>query len=389
LKRFPPPRLLQGGTQDTRSLDFGLFTKYLIDIRGTTMATAVATERLEASVLRTPIKAYDIDWLAPFALIVAVEMMLAGTVELSVTYSLLALTGASVLAIGWLLLWVVTSIRNRLEHPATALANIIWANRSRLLCAVIGIQFAAFGISAFSILKAQIPVFVPYYADHALADFDLWLFGQDAWLWSAQLFGTLITPISIVYGAWLMTQFIAFSAVLVSRPTHLKSQAVIAYGLMWLLLGIILAYGCSSVGPIFFDRIYGGQRFADLDDFLRSALGVTRIADLLWARQINGDTLVGSGISAMPSLHVAGTVWLALIIRRSWPRLAVVGWAYFAVIYLGSIMLGWHYATDGIVGVLGMLVIWKFAGKIMHWRQWIRSISTPNPNAGDPSPDPA
>jgi hypothetical protein len=253
------------------------------------------------------------------------------------------------------------------------------------LCAIIGIQIAALGISAFSILKAQIPVFVPYYADHALADFDLWLFGQDAWLWSAQLFGTLITPISIVYGAWLMTQFIAFSAVLVSRPTHLKSQAVIAYGLMWLLLGIILACGCSSVGPIFFDRFYGGQRFADLDDFLRSALSVTRIADLLWARHLAGDFSIGGGISAMPSLHLAGTVWLALIIRRSWPRLAVIGWAYFAVIYLGSIMLGWHYATDGIVGAFGTLVIWKFAGNIMHWRRWMRSISTAGRMA-DPSP---
>jgi hypothetical protein len=353
------------------------------------MATAVATECLEASVPGMRARPSDIDWLIPFALIVAVEMLIAGTIELSVTYSLLAFTGAGALAIAWLLLWLLRSIRNGLEHPLTALANIIWAHRGRLLCAVIGIQIAAFGISAFSILKAQIPVFVPYYADHALADFDLWLFGRDAWRWSAQHFGTLLSPISAIYGAWLMTQFIAFSAVLISKPTPLKSQAIIAYGLMWLLIGIILACGCSSVGPIFFDRFYGGQRFADLDEFLRPALGVTRIADLLWARQINGDTLVGSGISAMPSLHVAGTVWLALIIRRAWPRLAVIGWAYFAVIYLGSIMLGWHYATDGIVGAFGTLVIWIFAGKIMHWRRWIRLISMPGRTAADPSPGPA
>lgn len=353
------------------------------------MATAVAVERLETSVPGSPIKSDDVDWLVPFALIVAMEMLTARTVEFSPTYSLLAFTGAAALAICWLFYWVVRSIRKDLEHPIAALASIIWANRNRLLCAVIGIQIAAFGISAFSLLKAQIPVFVPYYADRALADFDLWLLGQDAWRWSAQHFGVLLLPISAIYGAWLLTQYIVFSAVLVSKPSPLKSQAIIAYALMWTFLGIILAYGCSSVGPIFYDRLYGGQRFADLDAFLRSSLGVTRIADLLWARYVNADISLGSGISAMPSLHLAGTVWLALIIRRAWPRLAFLGWTYLAVIFLGSILLGWHYATDGLVGMLGALLVWMLAGKLMHWRQWISSISTPGRVAADSNPGPA
>jgi hypothetical protein len=367
LKRFPPPRLLQGGTQDTRSLDFGLFTKYLIDIRGTTMATAVATERLEASVSRTP-KANDIDWLAPFAVIVAVEMLIARTVELSMTYSLIALTGAAMLAIGWLLFWLARSIRNKLEHPIAALAAILWANRCRLLCTVIGIEAGALGISAFSVLKAQIPVAVPFYADHALANFDLWLFGQDAWRWSAKYFGFLIYPVSVIYGGWLMTQFALFTAVVVSKPSQLKTRAIIAYGLMWLLLGVVLAYACSSVGPIFYDRLYGEQRFAGLEKLLQSTFAVPGTANYLWARHVAGDLSVGGGISAMPSLHLAGTLWLALIIRRAWPRLAFLGWAYLAVIYLGSIMLGWHYATDGLVGMLGMILIWGLAGQITGWR---------------------
>jgi hypothetical protein len=224
------------------------------------------------------------------------------------------------------------------------------------------------GISAFSVLKAQIPIAVPFYADRALADFDLWLFGQDAWRWSAKYFGFLIYPVSVIYGAWLMTQFILFTVVVMSKPSQLKSQAIIAYGLMWLLLGIFLAYACSSVGPVFYDRLYGGQRFADLEEMLRSTFAVTGAADYLWARHMAGDASVGGGISAMPSLHLAGTLWLALIIRRAWPRLAFIGWAYLAVIYLGSILLGWHYSTDGLVGLAGALLMWKWAGRIIEWR---------------------
>jgi hypothetical protein len=332
------------------------------------MATAVATERLEASVPGTPIRSSDIDWLAPFALIVAVEMLMAGTVELSVTYSLLAFTGAAALAIGWLLLWLVRSIRNKLEHPVAALAALLWANRTRLLCTIIGIEVAALGISAFSVLKAQIPVAVPFYADRVLANFDLWLFGQDAWRWSAKYFGFLLYPVSVIYGAWLMTQFALFTAVVVSKPSQLKTQALIAYALMWLLLGVFFAYACSSVGPIFYDRLYGGQRFADLEKLLQSTFAIPGTANYLWARHVAGDFSVGGGISAMPSLHLAGTLWLALIIRRSWPRLAFLGWAYLAVIYLGSIMLGWHYATDGLIGMLGMLLIWALAGQAIGWR---------------------
>jgi hypothetical protein len=357
--------LFQGGTRHLGSLDSSLFNKYLGGFRGIAMATVVATTSLEAP---GPATSDDVDWLVPFALIVAVEILLARTVELSVNYSLLAFTGAGAFAIGWLLLWLVRSFRIKLEHPVAALAAILWANRSRLLCTVIGIEVAALGISAFSVLKAQMPIAVPFYADRALADFDLWLFGQDAWQWSAKYFGFLIYPVSIIYGTWLMTQYALFTVVVMLKPSQLKSQAIISYWLMWLLLGIFLAYACSSVGPVFYDRLYGGQRFADLEELLRSTFAVTGTADYLWAGYMAGDFSVGGGISAMPSLHLAGTLWLALIIRRAWPRLALIGWAYLAVIYLGSIMLGWHYATDGLAGMIGMVLIWRLAGHITGWR---------------------
>jgi drug/metabolite transporter (DMT)-like permease len=59
----------------------------------------------------------------------------------------------------------------------------------------------------------------------------------------------------------------------------------------------------------------------------------------------------------MPSIHVACAVWLALVLRIP------VAWVYPALIFLGSVILGWHYASDGIVAAFGALVCWALAGR--------------------------
>src|SRR5688572_6391003 len=107
------------------------------------MATTVAGANLETGDLGAKAKSNDVDWLVPFAIVVAAEILIARTIELSLTYSLLALAGAGALAIGWLLLWVVRSIQAGLDRPVATLTNIIWANRTRLFCTVIGIEIAA------------------------------------------------------------------------------------------------------------------------------------------------------------------------------------------------------------------------------------------------------
>ena len=81
----------------------------------------------------------------------------------------------------------------------------------------------------------------------------------------------------------------------------------------------------------------------------------------------------------MPSLHVAVALWLALVIRSYLPRLQFIGWAYFAVILVGSVYLGWHYALDGIVAVMITLACWR-AVPALFWSSrgkdaWIRKAA--------------
>jgi hypothetical protein len=39
-----------------------------------------------------------------------------------------------------------------------------------------------------------------------------------------------------------------------------------------------------------------------------------------------------------------------------------------AAIWLSSIHLGWHYASDGVGGVIGALIVWQAAGAIAGFR---------------------
>ena len=71
-----------------------------------------------------------------------------------------------------------------------------------------------------------------------------------------------------------------------------------------------------------------------------------------------GALRLGSGISAMPSMHVS-LAWLGLLhFCRVQAGLAVLVFGYVVVILVGSVHLGWHYAVDGILAILTTTVIW-------------------------------
>ena len=80
------------------------------------------------------------------------------------------------------------------------------------------------------------------------------------------------------------------------------------------------------------------------------------------------DPLVVSGISAMPSMHVAICVLFGLWVTRFRKlALTVLAWSYAVAIYIGSIHLGWHYATDGVVSAICVLAIWWTTGRYVEW----------------------
>lgn len=127
--------------------------------------------------------------------------------------------------------------------------------------------------------------------------------------------------------------------------------------LSWVVAGNIVALAGSSVGPIFYDRVMGTERFADLHASL-DALGFSQgpIA-ALQGRLWENSTEMLSLISAFPSVHVAVAAIVALYIRErvrwSWP----VGDAFFALILLISVYSGYHYLVDGLTSLVIVLAL--------------------------------
>jgi hypothetical protein len=61
-------------------------------------------------------------------------------------------------------------------------------------------------------------------------------------------------------------------------------------------------------------------------------------------------------------MHNAITVLYALTLSRAPRLIRLAAWGYAALIFVGSIHLGWHYAVDGLAAGVMVWGIWGAAG---------------------------
>jgi hypothetical protein len=249
-----------------------------------------------------------------------------------------------------------------------ALRQTLLGNRPRPTWPAIITATALTGIGAslFLPLKTAIPKEIPFWLDQPLAVAERQLFGADPWRLLDQAIGWSAVPVDHLYALWLPVQSLALFAVMLEPPSSLKSRALIAYSLAWFLLGVAAATIFSSAGPLFYDRLFGGNEFAMLRETLTSRGAWLALAesDKMWAAIGGQQASFVSGISAFPSMHVAISLWIYLAARALAPRAAKFALIYTAVVWIASVQLGWHYAADGLAGVAGMIAIWALAGRV-------------------------
>ena len=312
--------------------------------------------------------ARDRDWLVPVAAIVALEIF-AWWIEYRAGKAFAPrLLGYSLLTL--LAFVLVASTRLLLHLRASRAAGARgWPRPSvgTVVTVLVGLQLLVLGSAAFSALKAAIPKEIPFWLDQPLAAAEQSLFGADPWQLSHAVLGWATPAIDQLYATFVPVHAIAVLAVLTAAPSERKTQALITLALSWLLVGIAGAYLLSSAGPIFYDRVFGGDRFAELMAVLGDAPVATRTAGLLWYFHSRDMPVIANGISAMPSMHVGLTLWLALVVRES--RIAPLAWAYFAFMWIGSVHLGWHYAADGLVAAAAVLLLWQ-AAPALSFARW-------------------
>ena len=314
------------------------------------------------------VAASDAQWVVPAAIFVAAQYAIAVVASLALGFphlpplvGYLVIGGVATVggAVVLLLRTMWTLYRSGDAEPARALRRLGREHRSRLLVAAIGIQLVVLQVGSLTWLKSLMPLIVPFWADPMLADLDYWLFlGHDPWRLLLPL--KPIEPlIDTIYALWFPIKAYTMAIILISLPSFRKSRAILAYFYTIGIFGVLGQYLLSSAGPLFYEMAGFGTRFTEMEPHLSPMVKAARA--YLWNSYITGGDAIGGGISAMPSIHVAIAAWVALAVRSLFRPLAIIGWAFFAVIMVGSVYLGWHYAVDGIAGALAALVAWKLA----------------------------
>lgn len=259
----------------------------------------------------------------------------------------------------------------RLAGETPTLRSVIRADGPAILIPGALIVLIAFPSAAFSFAKANIPGMVPFYLDPPLVTADRWLFlGTDPWRVSHALLGPWGTiVIDRLYVLWF-TLF-PFLAVWIggSRDRTFQFRAFMGVLVVLLLVGNAMALAMSSAGPVFYEHFYDDPYYAPLLARLAEADAIQPISALSiadWLLETYETGGFGSGISAMPSVHVGFAVLTWLMVRdrvaNPWPR-ALAG-LYAFVIWVGSFHLAWHYAWDGIVSLAVVWACWRLLQRV-------------------------
>jgi len=252
-----------------------------------------------------------------------------------------------------------------------------WLNANYLLAFMVPMLLLPTFMSLFSSMKSIIHLVQPFYLDEMLMKADRLLhFGIDPWRITHGIFGTALMSVilNFFYNLWF---FIMFSYVLWMivnvRFGRERMQFLFAFVIAWPLIGSFLAVFLSSAGPVYYGDIVGDPTiFGPMMDALKafdkqyegSVFGIFALntQDMLWNDYLKNDTGIGSGISAMPSMHVAIAALLYFSGRQVSKYIGYGMLIFLILIQIGSVHLGWHYALDGYVSILLTWILWKFCG---------------------------
>ena len=314
------------------------------------------------------------DWLIPSAAMTAglglaalLLMPIAGYTEIPAYFSRFLNWMYYMLFGGllWLLITVVKLRKEGVESPIAALIDRFSARKTFLLAALAGAMLAGIDMLFFMWIKPEITAVAPFWADELLANIDRALFlGTDPWrlftgidltvhagaysfLWAVAIMGTVV---------WLLAQ----------KPSVERSTALISYFAIWSVFGTIGQLLLSSAGPIFYQRVGLGDRFAELSGNIPQVTQL--VSGYLWNFHTSGTLGVGAGISAMPSLHIATAAWIYLAFRGQRSKLAPLALLFALYMWALSVALGWHYAIDGIVGAVGAVASYTSCNAWLRFR---------------------
>ncbi len=239
----------------------------------------------------------------------------------------------------------------------------------RIVTAFATLTVCCIFLASFSSVKTAMPLIVEafgqehFFADPFLADLDKWLhFGVEPWTVTHDITHSLgltnfAGQASVIYGLWwaIPAFYLPAIMVLLGEDKRTLRHFLSLYFFSWVFLGNIIAPAVFSAGPIFYDNIFGTERYVDLLPSMMAAgyegSWIGRVQPLLWDAYASDNQAVGSGISAFPSLHLALATVTALYLNALSRVLGVFAWIFVAAVMFISVWCGYHYAIDGYFSI--------------------------------------
>lgn len=231
-------------------------------------------------------------------------------------------------------------------------------------------------LTAFTSFKRSVIHLTGMGWDETFAQLDLALhLGRHPWEWLHPLLADPATTrfLDLLYMLWVPLLMVVPLVMAWSGRRRLRMQFLLTVALMYVVLGTVLPFLMPCTDPCFFGVATGlPDPYEPLMRYLyevhsEAPLMAILAQEGLWADRLTPEWFVFGGVAGMPSIHVAYALCMMLLAWRSAPVLAVAGTLYAILIGLGSVHLGWHYAVDGYVSLVGVPLLWWAAGRFTDW----------------------
>jgi hypothetical protein len=213
------------------------------------------------------------------------------------------------------------------------------------------IVFSALSVHVYGWIKLSVPLLHPHLFDSELWNVDRVLFfGHSPNIFFLDLFSTSLRFFDWTYANVFVASInIASIYFLSDAEERLRIGFMNSNTLMW-IAGAWLYMLVPSLGPAYrFPSVWLPLSAALANTQQLQRILMTNYQHVLHNQAVN----VLLGVAAFPSLHVAFEVLVTLWMRGKWRLLFGV---ITLIIFLGSVITGWHYLIDSIAGVILALI---------------------------------
>lgn len=215
----------------------------------------------------------------------------------------------------------------------------------------------------YTLLKQRVPMLNPQIYDDILISVEQMIhFGWNPSWALAEAFPWWINrALDVVYVTWFPVKAIMLAYAITHTNRARGEQFLIAFMSIW-ILGVMLGIVIPSHGPTYVDPTHFPPQAMPIAQRCQEWLCVHyNVHGTLGG---TGMPMYGCGLMAMPSLHVTAASLYAIFCWNEARWMRIVATTFATLIFLGSMVSGWHYAIDGYVGFAIALFAWKLAAII-------------------------